>query len=137
MKFYELSYGEKRGCVNINPLYVLPTTPYKVLGAETELIKNNRFTISKGNKLFDVIPFEKHFGNFAISQRLKDFLESNKTTGWSCFPIEIVGVHDQYYAFQVLGKSGEIINLNEVNTGLIGQIKSQIVTSTIDGSDIF
>jgi hypothetical protein len=137
MKFYELSCGEKRGAINIHPTYSLPTTPYKILGAETELKKNNEFTISRGQKIYDVLPFEKHFGNFAISQRLKDFLDSNEITGWSCFPIEIKGINEQYYAFQVLGKSGEIINLDAVNRGLIGQIKSQVIASTIDGSDVF
>ncbi|MDD2982876.1 MAG: hypothetical protein PHQ74_05760 [Crocinitomicaceae bacterium] len=137
MKYYKIECEDKKGGININPTYEIPTIPYKILDSTTDLILNNKFVISKGTKLYDVLPFEKHFGNIAISRKLKNYLESKKISGWSCFPIEIKGIEEQYFAFQVLGKSGKIINLDNVNTSFEKPVKRQIIASTIDGSDIF
>lgn len=137
MKYYKIECENKKGGINIIPVYNLPIIPYKILGAKSELIENNKFFISKGKQKYDVLPFEKHFGNIAISQRLKNFLEFNKITGWSSFPIEIEGLNEQYYALQILGESGGIINIDEVNTSFEKPIKRQVKASSIDGNDIF
>ena len=42
-----------------------------------------------------------------------------------------------YYALQITGKSGGILNLEAVNSSIENPIKRQIKESTINGNDIF
>lgn len=136
MKYLKIYCAEKRGGISINPIFDLPIIPYNILNAKTELKTNNKFVVSKGKKLYDVLPFEKHFRNIAISESLKKYLESIHATGWSCFPIEIKGINEKYYALQITGNAGEIINLDEVNASSIeNPIKNKIIKSSINESD--
>jgi hypothetical protein len=137
MKYYLLKCENKKGGIQIDPVFQLPSIPYSILDGKSEWMENNKFIISKGTQVNDVLPFDKHFGNMAISEGLKSFLELNEMTGWSCFPIEIDGLKEQYYALQILGRSGGIINLDEVNTSFDQPMKRQIRKSTLDGNDIF
>ena len=137
MKYFVLTCENKKGAISIDPVYHLSVIPYKILDEKTELMEHNTFLISKGKQKNDVISFEKHFGNMAISQRLKNFLELTKTKGWSCFPIQIDGIDDPYYALQIIGKSGGILNLEAVNGSVEHPMKRQINESTINGNDIF
>lgn len=137
MKYYKLECENKKGAISIVPVYPLSVIPYKILDEKSVLIENNKFLISKGKQKNDIIPFEKHFGNIAISERMKNFLELNKIRGWSCFPIKIDKIDDVYYALQITGKSGGILNLEAVNSSIENPIKRQIKESTINGNDIF
>lgn len=92
------------------------------------------FTIDDGNELNDIVQFADS-SNFAISENLKSILESNHITGWSCFPIEIKGIKEKYYAFQNLSKAGKILNIDDINSYTT---KHRIFDlKTWDGSDIF
>ena len=88
MTYYKLECENKKGGISIIPIYPLSVIPYKILDEKSVLIENNKFLIAKGKHKNDIIPFEKHFGNIAISQQMKHFLELNKIRGWSSFPIK-------------------------------------------------
>jgi hypothetical protein len=92
------------------------------------------FRIDEGYYLNDIIQFADS-SNFAISKRFKTLLESNRIKGWSCFPIEIKGIKEKYYAFQNISKAGKIINIDDINNY---KTKHRIFDfNTWDGSDIF
>jgi len=134
--FEEFYSGEKRGRIIIAPKYNLEVMPYNLIGADTILKENNDFTITKGTKLYDVLEFDEHFCNFAISEKFKTVLDGLNISGWDCFPINIEGITEQYYCFQSIGYIGPILNLDEVNDSL-GDLKRQVNFKSWDKSDIF
>lgn len=108
----------------------------KIIDSDTPLIKSNVFSIARGVKWYDFIQFSNCF-SFAISKKVKQLLESNQVTGWSCFPIVIEGKgrNKEYFVFQTLGKAGPILNLEAVNRYEADH--SEFDLSTWDGSDFF
>ena len=105
-----------------------------VLSYDTPLLKSNKFSIISGKKEFDVIQFNDSF-SIAISYRFKTILEENNVNGWSCFPIIIEGINQEYFAFQILAKVGNLLNREDINNGVTKFREFDI--NTWDGSDIF
>lgn len=110
--FYKLQSQEKKGEARITPVFDLPIIPYEIIGRDSPLITNNQFKVVKKGKFYDILTFDKHFRNFAISQNVKNFLDKHSFSGWSCFPIDIIGISDKYYCFQQYGYIGPIVNNN-------------------------
>jgi len=137
--YYKFYCAEKKDGIRISPVLDLEIIPYRIIGVISVLIGNNTFKIVKGTKLYDVLPFDKHFRNFAISEKFKSLLESLNITGWNCFPILIEGIDEQYYCFQNIGYIGPIINLKEKynNLELTKIIKSKVLLKSWDESSIF
>lgn len=131
-KFYTLSAEDKKDCIRIQTMVEYETL--KILGKESILVGANTFTIASGKKWFDVAQFDDS-QSFAISKRVKQLLERNNVTGWSCFPILIDSTTQEYFGFQILSSAGPILNLDALNNYETELTEFDI--NTWDGSDIF
>lgn len=132
--FLNLQDGNKKGQIRIKP-----DTAYEwqyVIDENTSLKINNVFLIDEGSKWFDFLRFQDS-ANFAISKKVKELLEINNLTGWSCFPIIIENASDkEYFCFQITSnKAGKILNKKELLNYIDEFIKFD--NSTWDGSDFF
>ena len=129
---YRISSDRKKGavCIEANIKY----DDMEIFYNPKKIVENNVFKIYKGNKFFDLIEYCDPL-NFAISEKLKEKLEENKITGWSCYPIVIDGSNEKYYGFQVTGRAGTVTNLDE--DGFIPMEDIEFDINTWDGSDIF
>jgi hypothetical protein len=108
---------------------------YEVFKNPALLIENNAFKVAKGRNIYDIIWYQD-VHNFAISERLKEALESNGITGWSAYSVMIDGIEGQYYGFWVTGKGGPVTKLDK--DGCIPQSKPvEWDTTKWDGSDVF
>jgi hypothetical protein len=132
MEFYRFNAKDEDNCIRIRASVSYKTL--QLIGDDSLLIENNVFSIAEGNKLFDILQFIDS-SNFAISSKIKELLEFNKVTGWSCFPIFITGIEEQYYVFQNKGKAGPILNLAEINN--YKTVFREFDINTWDRSDIF
>ena len=130
--FYKFNTENKKGAIKIKPN--LEYNTLSVIGIDSSLMKNCVFKIVSGNNWFDLIRFDDSL-NFAISKLLKELLENNAVTGWSCFPIEIHDCEREYYVFQNTSKAGAILNLEALNNYETENIDFDV--STWDSSDIF
>jgi len=130
--YYRFTDAEKRSAIRVKTSieydYVEEfQNPTSLIGAS--------FSIYKGKKLFDLIGFCEVV-NFAISRRFKTLLEENRITGWSCYPIKIENIEDEYFGFHVEGKGGSCINRDK--DGLIPMFKPVLFDENKwDQSDIF
>lgn len=128
--FFELQIGMKRDEVFIEAINDYPDQLLKI----GEFTPKEPFTMkrSEGKKFLDVIRFQDVF-NFAISSRLYNILREEKITGWNAYRIEIKDYDEEYFGFQVIGKSGNIFRPKEK-----GFLKGQkFDNSSWDGSDFF
>lgn len=132
LSFCRIRAEEKKDCIRIQSNIKYNTL--SVINSETPLINSNKFIIAKGLKLFDIVQFDDSL-NFSISKKVKNILETNHVTGWSCFPIVIEGINEEYFAFQILSKAGPILNIEAVNNYETENREFDI--KTWDGSDIF
>jgi hypothetical protein len=131
-KFYTFNSSGKRGVLQIQSEIKYPTLV--ILGKETELKKNNKFSIDKGKKLFDLIEFADS-RHFAISQRFKDCMDINQINGYSTFELIIDGINEKYYGFQNIAEVGPILNQDDLMEMKTESIEFDL--STWDGSEIF
>ena len=131
-QFYQFDGAYKKGAIKIQSKFEYDTMA--LLDDECPLIKHSSFYIKEGNKLFDIIQFNDSF-SFAISKHFKTVLESNNITGWSCFPIKIDNLKEEYFAFQIKSFAGPILNLEAVNN--YETENSEFDISTWDNSGIF
>lgn len=130
---YRIHTEEKRGAIVIkaNVKYV----SWEIFKNPKLLIDNNFFTVDKGQKLYDLIAYCDPT-NFAISEKVKNILEENNVTGWSCYPIIIEGIKENYFGFQITGKGGEVTNRDQNDdVPMFEPVKWN--QSKWDGSDIF
>ena len=132
MKFYHFRSNNEKNCIRIKPKAKYDTQ--NIIEKDNILVDKNEFIKVSGKKLFDILQFDDSL-NIAISRPLKELLEKNKITGWSCFPIVIEGVENDYFCFQNLSKAGPILNLEAVNNYETEYIEFD--TETWDGSDVF
>jgi len=128
--FFELQFEMKKDEVFIEAINDYPEQLIKIGKFIPEEPFNMR--ISEGKKYFDIIRFQDVF-NFAISRRLYDILKKENITGWDAYKIDIQNTQNDYYGFQVTGKSNNI--LRPIKKGFVtGQ---NFDYSTWDGSDFF
>ena len=136
-KFYRFKGAYKQSAIKIIPK-IKGQNDYDstaVLSVNSILKEKNIFDVYEGKKLFDIIQFADSTCNFAISKKLKKVLDEGNISGWDCFPIEIEGIQEVYYAFVNTSKAGEILNLNDVINYLTEYREFDI--STWNGSSIF
>ena len=108
---------------------------YQVFKNPDLLIENNAFEVLKGRNIYDILRYQD-VHNFAVSERLKEALESNGVTGWSSYPITIEGIDEKYYGFWVTGQGGPVTKFDK--DGNVPQFKPiKWDTAKWDGSDIF
>ncbi|MGV3629598.1 MAG: hypothetical protein ACO1O6_00235 [Bacteroidota bacterium] len=131
--FFKICGADKKSRIEIQAIGDYDSLSLLTKGSTLEL--NNNFFVVRGTKWFDVTQFADSVSNFAISKRIKEILEANNVTGWSCFPIVIKGYSEEYFAFQVISKAGRILNLESINNYETKFIEFDI--TTWDGSDIF
>jgi hypothetical protein len=101
---------------------------------KTEIFENQTFSIYKGKRIMDIVGLNS-IGTFAISERLKLFLEEHKIKGWTSYQIKINNVDKNYFIFKVIGKAGPITNRDKFGMSQSGNIRFDC--ESIDGSDIF
>lgn len=130
--FYTFNSSGKRGVLQIQSEIKYPTLV--ILGKVTELKTNNRFSIDKGNKKFDLIEFADS-RHFAISQKFKDCLDTNQIIGYDTFELIIDGINEKYYGFQNIVEAGPILNQDDLMEMKTESIEFDL--STWDGSEIF
>jgi hypothetical protein len=130
--FYSFGAADEKGCVRIKSKMKYNTLD--IIRKDSPLVKFNEFTVARGKKWFDIVQFDDSV-NFAISKKTKDVLESNSVTGWGCFPIEISGAPHAYFAFQIFGIAGPILNLEARNNYEADYVEFDL--ASWDGSDIF
>lgn len=130
--FYTFNSSGKRGVLQIQSEIKYPTL--FILGEDTELKKNNRFGVDKGNKKFDLIEFADSC-HFAISQKFKDCLDTNQIKGYDTFELVIDDVNEKYYGFQNTIEAGPILNQDDLMEMKTESIEFDL--STWDGSEIF
>jgi hypothetical protein len=92
------------------------------------LRQQNRFFVEDGFRFFDVVRLGMGF-NFAISDRFKKLLETNRATGWASFPIRIDDVPVPYHILIAAAKVRLVLNAEAENY--------EFDEITWDGSDIF
>lgn len=85
-----------------------------------------------GKKMFDRNDFNDGI-NFVISEKFLKVLIENKLTGWKTYPVEIKNVKEQFYGFQIIGKSGSLKESEE--SGF--KVGYEFEKMTWDGSDFF
>jgi hypothetical protein len=125
--------SQKRGAIAIES--TIKYDYWEIAQDPTPLIKNNIFKVYRGQKPLDLIAYCE-CTNFAISERVKLLLEENKISGWSCYPIKIDKVEENYYSFQITGIGGEITNREK--DGCVPMFKPiKWDEKGWDGSDIF
>ncbi len=129
---YKFGGAYKRSSIKIHT--DLEYNTLELLNEETLLLKAPSFYVFQGKKEFDILQFS-HSSCFAISEKLKSILEDNQITGWSCFPINIKGIENKYFAFQNLSKAGPLTNLEALNNYETEFREFDI--NTWNGSDIF
>lgn len=88
--------------------------------------------IDEGSKSFPILRLQDPF-NFLISEHLLNKLLKENITGWTSFEVNIEGIDEKYFCFQITGKSGSIERPNKA--GFITGMKFDL--STWDGSDLF
>lgn len=130
--FFTIESALKKGEIRLQSKVKYDTL--RILDNKTVLKKVNYFKIEKGSKYFDILTFSDSFF-FAISEKFKLLLESNKINGLSTFPINIENSQEKYYGVICYGKAGEITNLRALNDYETDHAEFDI--NTWDGSDIF
>lgn len=131
-KFYRFRPADVKDCLRIQASVNYNTLD--LIREDSPLIKSNSFTIATGKYANDIIQFDDSL-SFAISKRLKLLLEDNNVSGWSSFPINIKGLTESYFAFQVVSVAGPILNLDAVNNYETEFREFNI--NTWDGKEIF
>ncbi len=132
-KFYFIRSLSKNGVIQITPR--VEFEKFKLLDKDTPLIKNNIFDITKGKVFYDIIEFSGCL-HLAITEKTKNLLISNLTTGLDFFPIEIYNYAEKkYYSLQVLAKAGPITNLDKVNNYRAKYVEFKF--NSWKGEDIF
>lgn len=75
--------------------------------ADFTLTEPFEMEITEGSKLYDIVGFQDT-SNFAISERLYNLLQEHHIIGWRGYEINIKGVEEKYYGFQVVGRCGKL-----------------------------
>ncbi|MBX7155002.1 MAG: hypothetical protein K1X91_08550 [Bacteriodetes bacterium] len=105
-KFYTINSSGKTDEVFIESYFVYDE--YGTHKAKVGVTAPTEFFKSEGKSLYDLVRFQD-VSNFAISERLYSTLIENNITGWTAYKINIAGVKQRYFAFQVTGRCGKII----------------------------
>lgn len=130
--FYKFKGAWKKDVIRIQSFVEYNTLA--LISKDSPLVQNSKFKINQGNKLYDIIHFNDS-QNFAISQKVKDILESNEFVGWDCFPILIEDINEKYFAFQNISEAGPILNLDAINR--LETDRREFDVKSWNGSDIF
>ena len=96
--------------------------------------KNNVFTVYKGKKTFDILPYCDSV-NWVYSEKVKNLFEENEVIGIVFYPIVIEGIDEKYFGYYITGKAGKITNLDSMGLPEILPIEFNI--EEWDGSDVF
>ncbi len=127
----KISYGRSPIKIEANIKY----DTLKNITKESPLIENNVFKVMSGTKWFDILPFNNSH-DFAISEKVKNALETNNINGIWYFPIIIENYPDKlYFCFAITSIAGEILNLKKINNYEDEYRNFDI--KTWDGSEIF
>ena len=133
MKIHSITTGSKRSAIEVKAQ--VDYESYELRRGPSTIKENNKFTIYKGKKTFDVLSYFDSL-NRVFSERIKTLFKENKVTGIVFYPILIEGVKEKYYGYYITGKAGKITNLNEIGyVPLFEPIEFDI--TEWDGSDIF
>ena len=104
MQYYGMKISSKRGVCT-----VVPEVKYKdweLLLAESSL-SSPVLKIISGTKLDALIKFKDPF-NFLLSKKIVEKLDDYGLTGWSTYKVTIPTVSDEFYGFQITGRSNFI-----------------------------
>lgn len=104
----------------------------KLHGGDITITSMLDVKIAEGRVLYDILGFQDT-SNFAISDKLRLLLIENKITGWRCYPLNIYGITNKYFGFQITSRCGEVLHPKEI--GFYSGVKFDI--KSWDGSDIF
>lgn len=130
--FYKFKGAWKKDVIRIQSLVEYDTL--SLISQDSPLVQNSKFKIKQGSKLYDIIHFNDS-QNFAISQKVKDILETNEFIGWDCFPILIEDINEKYFAFQNISEAGPILNLDAINR--LETDRREFDIKSWNGADIF
>jgi hypothetical protein len=129
-KFYCLEFSEKKGGATLKAF--MKDNFHDTFLNNTEVKNCIETEIVLGNKLFDYNSFSDGI-NCVISKPFRDLLVENNITGWKTYNVNIKGVKEEYFGFQITGKSGELVE--PVARGFYTGYKFDY--GTWDGSDFF
>ena len=128
--FYELGSLDKRGEIYLSALVEYDDQALK--RGDFKPSEPFHVKISEGKKLYDLVRYQDPF-NFAVSCKFNDLLKSSGLSGWRTYPILIEGSQEEYFGFQVLGRSG-LLKRPKVAGFVVGCEFDHI---SWDGSDFF
>ena len=106
--FYSLTHHYKKDMWEIiakNNIYLL--SPYLFPCQKGKPLEKVTFAVAAGKKAYDIIARKKEFGQF-YSQRIIDVFSQFVDMSDKCYPINIKGVEEQYYAIYNLKEYSEI-----------------------------
>lgn len=130
MEFYCINFNSRR-----TDLFVEPNEDYDEHGLITGKVRPDetlQLKKSRGKYISDIVRLQDPF-NFVISDNSLKKFQGNKLTGWLTFPVQIVGLINTFYGFQVVGKSGPPVRPKD--SGFVKGFNFDI--SKWDGSDFF
>lgn len=110
MKTYTLSIKREKKEALIESLEEY--NQIEIFRGEEDLVKPFQMKLSEGKNLYDILGFQDT-SNFAISERFYNLLKENNITGWRSYDVDIKGVSEKYYGFQVIGRCGRLIEPEE------------------------
>ncbi len=130
MKYTTLMLANKRGEIQIeSPIH------YDIYSKISEILRITKdFNVVKGKKTFDFIGLCDPW-NMAISENVKNLLESYSITGWKAYPIEVNGVDIKYFLLEITGRAGMKCRYDSDGDIEYGSI--EVDEKTLDGTDIF
>lgn len=130
MEYRVLRLAHKRCEIQIEGL-----VQYDIYSEVPDIVKiTKEFKVIKGEKAFDFIGLCDPW-NIAISENVKNLLESNGITGWKAYPIDVIGVDVKYFLFEITGKAGMKCEYDSDGDFVHGTLA--VEEETWDGSDIF
>ncbi len=134
-KFYtfETKVGYRNQAVVIEP--ISEYEELELINENSPLLTNRDYVVKKGRIWADFIGFETSF-LFAISNRVKEYIENKGLKGLKLFPINIINQPDkEYYCFYHTHKAGKITNLARNLNGKDDNVKFDI--KKWNGNDFF
>lgn len=134
MEFYRLGIGQSPHMAVLQSAF--EDDFFHVAAGEVSYTQAIKTRVVLGKKLYDIIAFNDGV-NAVISDKLFVLLKRNKITGWKTYPVSIKGVEQNYHGFQVIGKSGKLIEPKKQNEDDFSYSGLTFDSETWDGSDFF
>lgn len=133
MKIYSFIKDSKRSAIEIKS--TVKYDDLELVYGPSTIKDNNKFTIYKGNKPFDCLPYFDSV-NWVFSEKVKNLFEKNDVTGIEFYPIEIEGLDVKYFGYYVTGRAGNVLNTDDMDCiPMFEPLEFNI--SEWDGSDVF